>query len=140
MRNVIFIFILLSFGVVSAETLKSLPSEWSGVAGDLVTRVPAKFVIDSSSLVKESNGSEEYNIEGAFTFDQRVVKVNKLNLRKNVNKTTKVESIEMTVFTDDELVPNLFVTIVKNKSDNIYVMQDITSPPLGRRLLLKSIN
>lgn len=121
--------------------ISNFPKQWSGEAGDLVTRVPASLTIQKMELIqnhgKDNSEEQEYSIEGAFKFGTRVVRISRATL-VSYSSSESDFGAEMNFSLEDNLTPNLFVAIVLNRQNKEYLLKDLISPPGGHRLLLRA--
>jgi hypothetical protein len=132
------VLLISTIAQAQAGLLGSFPSHWQGTAGDLVVRVPAVFTIVSSTLTSRDakQQSEDYSVDGSFQFGTRTVRVSKITLRNYASGSADFETAEFVIYTDDDLVPNIFVIVVHDKKMGSFKMNDLVNPPQGKRFVL----
>lgn len=146
MKNfILFASFLMITGVtptLQASEVTIMPLQWTGVAGDLVTRVSASLSLKDITALRgagdRQSGRYEYSVQGQFQFGNRVVQVYKLSATSELSTLRKLEGTELALFTKDELVPVVFVMIGLNDSKDEFLMRDLENPPNGRKLILRA--
>ena len=115
-----------AWSAVPVRSLNDLPSQWTGVAGDMVTRMPMTLSINKILKVTRKDTdqtvSATYDVDSAIMFGTRSVKVLKIDLDAE-NADTQVLSLNL--YTDDELNPVIEVSVVFDEASNMFTMRDI---------------
>lgn len=122
------------------ESLSELPSKWEGVAGDLVTRVPAELKIEK--IKKEQRGDLSnpfpavYEVDASLTFGARKILVQRIRLDSAPSQNVGEQQFEVMISLADDLTPTLFALIHFDETTKSYVLKELSSPPRDGRFKL----
>lgn len=121
------------------HSIHDLPQRWEGIAGDLVTRVPAVFEIYKvKKVVREETGNRlnaTYEVYGVFSLGNRSVEVKEVQLSA-ADKSGRL--LEIVIRTEDALVPAVLAAIRYDEATNTYVLKDYPNSQGERRFSLSS--
>ncbi len=115
------------------ESLHDLPAKWEGVAGGLLTKIPATFTIDKVTKVTRNDSGDGstfsalYDVEATLNMGDRKVAVAQLSL----NRYAANGNYEVVLFTNDELAGNLFAGIMYDEASDSWLLREI--PRTGER-------
>lgn len=123
------------------ESLNELPSRWSGVAGDLTTKVEATLVIDrikSATREERSDGSyfAKYDVDAKLTIGRRSVEINQLNMSR---LTTNGTEIVIVLFSNDELVKTIWGRVTYDEATDSFQFADVVRDGMRRFVLTGSM-
>ena len=116
------------------ESLHDLPAKWDGVAGGLLTKVTATFTIDKVTKVSRNDGSDGrsfsglYDVEANLVLGDRKVTVKQISLNRY---SPDFGGYEVVLFTDEELVGNLFAGIKYDEVSDTWSLREM--PRTGER-------
>ncbi|GEM_PF-1321055 len=133
---------VLSFASTTkpVQSLNDLPAKWEGVAGDLLTRVPATLVIDrirKVSRTERSNGFVAlYEVDGSVSFGERKVSISKIELTAFTKETAT--SYSLFIMTDDQLTPNLWAAVVYDEATDTFTLKEYPRAGGDRRFVFQA--
>lgn len=124
--------------VAPVNSLNDLPTEWEGVAGGLVTQVPARLVIKKIKSVSRKDGQDmftaDYQVDAVFSVGERQLAVNQVRL-SGLTDTPRVR--ELTLSFDDELVATAFASVTYDEATDTYSLKDHFRQTGERRFSLR---
>ena len=119
------------------RSLNDLPARWTGVAGDLFTRVESTLVIDKILDVKREDSHHSftatYRVEAQMTVGAREFAVHQIVLR---GESPYINIVEITLKTRDELVSDLFAIAKYDEVTHTFILRESPRLGVGRRFVL----
>jgi hypothetical protein len=108
------------------ESLHDLPAKWEGVAGGLLTRMPATLTIEKVLKVTHNEGgsgfSATYDVAASMTFGARSLNITQIVMNRYGTVGT---NYEFYMHTDDELVQTVWVSVAYDETSDSYLMRDM---------------
>lgn len=121
------------------DSLNDLPFNWSGVAGDLITKVPATLTLKRITSVERIPSEfyrleASYSVEGELTFGSRVVPLKTIVIRAAKGDGNR---LELTFFFDDDLALSLSTAVTYDEASDEFVMKEYADRGV-RHLVLRA--
>ena len=115
-----------AWSATPVRSLNDLPFQWSGVAGDLVTRLPMTLSISRILKVTRKDTdhavSATYDVDSVMAFGSRAVKVLTIDLDA---ESFADDVVSLVLYIDDELNPIISATVVYDEATNMFTMRDL---------------
>lgn len=115
-------------GLAALESLHDLPSKWTGVAGGLLQKSQATFVIEKVRKVTHDGQGDyaafaaTYDVDATLSLGERKLAVNQISLVRYRNESKSYEAI---LRMDDELVRAVQVAISYDETSDTYLLREI---------------
>lgn len=123
----------------SAASLNDLPKKWEGVAGDLFNKTQASLVMEEITLLE--NGQKDGTLFSRYRV-KSILKVGsrKLNIHEIHLSSSKIDIYELSLLSQDKLVPNLFVIVKRDEETGKFSLKEMPRKGWERRFVLEESN
>lgn len=135
-------FLISSAAIASGttvSTLNDLPSSWKGEAGDLFNKSTASLIIEEIKLLsgteKEGSLYARYSVKSLLKIGSRKLNIHEIHLSSANN-----DLFEVSLLSEDKLVPNLFAIIKRDEKSGKFSLREMPKKGWERRFVLEESN